>query len=198
MSLLVESIKLLDGRFYNLKGHEQRMNHSLQLLFGSAKQVNLQEFFKSTHYPSHGLYKCRVLYDSGINDVEFVPYTPKSIKTLKLIEDSNIAYEHKYTNRSGLDKLYAQRGNCDDILIIKEGLVTDAFSANIVFKKDHTWVTPTSKLLSGTMRQSLLDRGLIFEEKITINDIRSYTSFKLINALLEFEGPELNVSNIIS
>jgi 4-amino-4-deoxychorismate lyase len=198
MCLLVESIKLLDGNFYNLAGHQQRMNRSLEMLFNEQQPFNLQEFLKSTNHPTQGLYKCRVVYDRKVKEVEFVPYVPRKVKTLKLVEGNAVEYSHKYNDRSAIDRLYTQRGDCDDVLIIKNGMVTDSSYANIVFKKNDRWYTPASVLLPGTMRQQLLDKGIIQTQAISKQDIRSFRSFKLINALLEFEGAEQDILNIIS
>ena len=76
-------------------------------------------------------------------------------------------------------------------------MVTDSSNANIVFRKDKQWFTPWSALLKGTMRSNLLERDVIREEEIRIEDIPSFESFKLINAMFEFDAPEMDVSNIV-
>lgn len=197
MSRLIESIKLLNGEFHNLFYHEQRMRNSLRNLFGVHEPINLKEFLNGFQFPKEGLYKCRIVYDDKSREVEFLPYAPKVINTLKLVDGGDISYEYKYEDRSELDNLYARRGTCDDILIIKDDQVTDSSFSNIVFKRNGKWFTPSSMLLSGTMRQYLLDCEVIREEKIRKRDISSFESFKLINAMLGFEGPEINISNII-
>lgn len=197
MSLLIESIRLVDGKFHNLFYHEQRMNHSLKVLCGSSAPVDLHAFLEKVHPPDKGLYKCRITYDDDMQEVEFLPYTPASIKTLKIVESNTISYEHKYKDRKKIDKLYAQRESCDDILIIKDDQVTDASFANIVFRNRDGWFTPWSALLRGTMRQFLLEREIIKTETISKQDIRLFQRFKLINAMVGFDGPEIDVSNII-
>jgi 4-amino-4-deoxychorismate lyase len=67
----------------------------------------------------------------------------------------------------------------------------------VVFKKSGTWFTPESPLLPGTMRQRLLDKGLIKTEMIRKEDIETFECFKLINAMLGFEGPEVSIKKII-
>jgi 4-amino-4-deoxychorismate lyase len=66
-----------------------------------------------------------------------------------------------------------------------------------VLKRDDAWYTPWSALLKGTMRQKLIDNGSIIEEEIRLGDIRSFKTFKLINAMFEFDGPEIDVSQIV-
>ncbi|HEY8936446.1 MAG TPA: aminotransferase class IV, partial [Cyclobacteriaceae bacterium] len=129
-------------------------------------------------------------------DVEFIPYQPKSIRSLRIVEHDRINYEFKYADRRTIDRLFELRKGCDDIIIIKRGLVTDSSFSNIVFKKGKHWYTPWSALLKGTMRQSLLEDGIIEEEEIRKEDLKDFESFKLINAMLGFDGPEVNISQI--
>jgi len=196
MSLLIESIKLLDGEFYNLSYHEQRMNRSLKLLCGLHDQFDLYAFLDEMEKPLSGLHKCRIVYDDQTKDVEFIPYTPKPINSLMVVEHDRINYEFKYADRKTINRLCELRKNCDDILIVKRGLVTDASFSNVVFRKGKHWYTPWSPLLKGTMRQNLLERELIIEEEILKEDIKSFESFKLINAMLEFDSPEISIDNI--
>lgn len=197
MSLLLESIKLLDGEFYNLSYHEQRMNRSLKILCGVHDFVDLQEFLDDVDRPQTGLYKCRVVYDENSREVEFVPYVPNPINSLRVVEHDRIKYEFKYTDRKLINRLYELRKGCDDILIVKHGFITDSSYANIVFKRGHHWVTPWSALLKGTQRQKLLEENQIEEEDISLEDLSTFESFKLINAMLEFNGPEIAISNIV-
>ncbi len=197
MSLLIESIKLLDGEFCNLFYHEQRMIRSLQQVCGVDEDLNLEDFLHELDVPGNGLYKCRILYDETTKDVEFIPYQPKRIERLKIVEHDRISYEYKFKDRRVIDKLYDLKEDCDDILIIKKGNVTDSSYSNIVFKREKNWYTPWSALLKGTMRQNLIDNNKIFQEQIELEDIKSFKTFKLINAMLEFDGPEIDVSNIV-
>ena len=197
MSLLLESIKLKDGEFHNLFYHEQRMNRSLRLLCGEQEHFDLEKFLEKIQQPKQGLYKCRIVYDDYSKEVEFLPYSFKEIKTLRIIEHDRISYEFKYTDRKTLNRLFDLRKSCDDILIVKRGFVTDSSYSNIVFKKGQHWYTPWSALLKGTMRAYLLERNLIREEEIRIEDLGAFEHFKLINAMMGFDAPEIEVSNIV-
>jgi 4-amino-4-deoxychorismate lyase len=197
MSLLIESIKLVDGKFCNLFYHEQRMLRSLEMLCGVEDDFNLEQFLNSLDSPKAGLYKCRIIYDDLSKQVEFHPYEPKNIVTLRIVEHDRISYEFKYVDRKNIDRLFQLRKDCDDILIVKKGLVTDSSYANIVFRKGKEWFTPWSPLLKGTQRQKLIDQNKIIPEEIKAEDIRSFDTFKLINAMTEFENPEIDVKNIM-
>ena len=196
MSLLLESIRLCDGNFQNLFYHERRMNRGLKLLCGVQEHFDLEEFLNKIERPSTGLFKCRLVYDESSRDLEFIPYRPKKIDTLRVVEHDRISYEFKYADRKLIDRLYGLKKECDDILIVKRGFVTDSSFSNIVFRRGERWYTPWSALLKGTMRSSLLERNLIQEEEIRVEDIKTFDSFKLINAMLQFDGPEVEVSKI--
>ena len=197
MSRLIESIKLLHGDFYNLSYHEQRMTTSLNALFGASRPVQLQKYLSEQQPPQTGLYKCRIVYDNSNMDVTFTAYEPKKIKRVKIVEDNDISYAFKFLAREHIDRLFRQRDQCDDVLIVKDGRVTDCSFSNIVFKKGEQWITPSSPLLKGTMRQRLMEENKIASREIRPQDIRSFETFKLINAMLEFNSDEIEVSEIV-
>lgn len=197
MSRLIESIKLLDGKFYNLSLHEERMKRSLLALFNSSKPINLEHILTSHDYPVNGWFKCRIIYDSEIRDISFSPYTVRSVRSLRVIEDDDISYAFKFEDRTQIDKLFSMREGCDDVLIVRSGMVTDCSYSNIAFRKGDRWFTPDSPLLEGTARARLIRENKIEVKKIGMDDIRSFDSVRLVNALLEFDGPEIAVSDIV-
>jgi len=77
-------------------------------------------------------------------------------------------------------------------------MVTDSSYANVVFRDlNGNWVTPSTYLLPGTKRASLLEMGLINETIITYRDINKYTEVKLINAMIGIDDTEgIPVGNI--
>ena len=196
MSLLLESIRLDDGEFQNLFYHERRMNRSLKFLCGVQDHFDLEEFLSKIDRPTKGLYKCRIVYDDESKDIEFIPYQVRPINSLRVVEHDRVSYEFKYADRKLIDRLYGLKKDCDDVLIVKRGLVTDSSYANIVFRRGKRWYTPWSALLKGTMRSSLLEKNLIHEEEIRVEDIKTFESFKLINAMVQFEGAEVDISRI--
>lgn len=193
---LFESIYLNDGVFRNLPYHEARMKNSIKILFDQESKIELATQLSKISFPVQGLFKTRIIYGTESNDVEFVPYTIRPVQSLKLVEGGPICYGHKFTDRTDLAKLLTQRGASDDIIIIKNGLITDSSYANIIFKKGDLWFTPESYLLKGTMRQYLLDNGLIAEANITVFNFHQYQSCKLINSMLGMNGTEIAINSI--
>lgn len=65
-------------------------------------------------------YKARVVYGAqGVEAIEYAPYKMKEIHSLKVVEDDSIDYTYKSTDRSALNALVAQKGDCDEIIIVK-------------------------------------------------------------------------------
>lgn len=197
MSRLIESVYLKDGEFRNLKYHQLRIESSSKELFGVPNKWTLENKLQSSEYPETGLYKVRVVYDREVRQIEFVPYVAKSVRSLKLIDSDAILYRHKFEDRQALDELYQQRGSCDDIIIVKDGFITDASYANLLFRKESEWFTPATYLLAGTMRACLLYSQQIKSTEVRVEDVVKYDSCKLINAMLGMDAPEIPVSSII-
>lgn len=193
---LLESIYLNDGVFRNLTWHEARMRNAMEMLFHTKYSILLEDILSHERVPSKGLFKTRIIYDSEIRKIEFVPYIIRPVQSLKLIYDNSISYNYKFLDRATLDKLFAQRAEADDILIVRDGLITDTWYANIILKKEGRWFTPDSYLLNGTMRQSLLDAGLVEEIRIGVSDLKQYQSARMINSMLGMDGPEISINSI--
>lgn len=80
-----------------------------------------------------------------------------------------------------------QKSECDDILIIKNGVVSDTSFANIIFFDGQRWVTPKIPLLEGTCRARLIANNTIISQEITLNDLKLFSKFMIINAMLDFD-----------
>ena len=93
--------------------------------------------------------------------------------------------------------LLKKKGDCSDILIVKNGFITDTSFSNIIFLKCGRWYTPNTPLLKGTKRAKLLDLGLINERSIRPEEMGNYEKVGLINAMLELGEVVLAVENII-
>jgi 4-amino-4-deoxychorismate lyase len=187
MSPLVESIKLQDGKLSNLGYHQNRMNDALAELFPEARAIELAKVISIPENCSSGIFKVRVLYGPIVETVEIEPYHFRTIQSLRVVHHKSIDYHLKYTDRQILQELFAKRGDADDIIIVKNGLVTDAFAANLIFFDGQKWITPKSPLLKGTQRQFLLEQGIISEQEIMESDLPSFQKVGLINAMVSFE-----------
>jgi len=196
MYRFIETIKLLDGEFAHLDYHQQRMDRTIKKFFDQENAIYLKEYLAHQSFLTEGLFKCRIVYDKTISSVEFLPYTIKPVCSLKVVHAHSIEYAYKFEARDQLLELYNQRGLHDEIIIVENNLITDALYANLVFFDGATWITPTSYLLNGTMRQILIDQRKIKAAQISLSDITNFEKVKLINSMLGFEGPEIPVSQI--
>lgn len=190
MCRLIESIKIENRRLVNIEWHNKRFNEARSELFGINTPINLQQVITIPDTLSNAVYKCRLLYKKDIEEIEFQLYTIRPVKSLKLVDGDNIDYHLKYENRSVLTELMGQKGEADDILIVKNGCITDTSYSNIAFFEGKQWFTPDTYLLNGTQRQRLLAEGILQERNITISDLQNFTLVKPINAMLDFEGTE--------
>jgi len=194
---LIETIKCDNGVLFNMEFHQARFEHAFRKYFKTSPKINLFNCIEIPETAKTGLFRCRVIYSETIEKIEFFPHHYRQIKSLKLVEDNLIDYRFKYANREKLNLLFDKRGECDNILIIKNGLITDSLTANLVFFDGIKWWTPANPLLYGTKRAQLLEENKIFECRIKPEDIVKYEKAGLINAMQDIENmPVIRTSDI--
>ena len=197
MCQLFETIKCNNGKLFNMEFHQTRFEKSCREYFGFSVQIKLIERIEIPEFAQTGLFRCRVTYSQQIEKIEFFAYNYRQIKSLKLVEDNEIDYPFKYNNRESLNRLFEQRGSCDDIIIVKKGLVTDSSYANLVFFDGTEWWTPSAPLLPGTQRARLINDGKIRERKIIADDLKNFLKAGLINAMNNLEEmPQIDIAEI--
>jgi len=196
MCRLIETIKINNGKIFNIDYHNHRMNKSRQVLMGHTDKIELRDHLVLPDNLSDGLYKCRIIYAERIESVEIKPYIIRPVTSLKLIDGRGVEYDHKFAVRTQIENLFAQRGTCNDVLIIKNGYVTDTSICNIAFFDGCHWYTPEHPLLKGAKRQLLLDENLIFEKQISVTGLYEFEKICLFNAMIEFGEIEMPVSAI--
>ncbi len=191
----IESLKLVGERFSNIELHQQRID-----LTSKAFSINSKIELKDISIPNFNddlVRKCRIIYSKDDFSISFTEYKQRKIESLKLVFDDTIDYSYKFENRDRLNSLFEDRGDCSDIIIVKNGCLTDTSFSNIVLFDGDKYFTPSSFLLNGTMRQKLLIDNIIFEKEIKLEDIHSFKKLYLINALNSIEDNlSINVENI--
>ncbi|QRR03230.1 aminotransferase class IV [Dyadobacter sandarakinus] len=197
-TLCIETICIENRQFRNLPYHEARLNRTRRELWGYHDMWNLAELVSIPDTVDHTLHKCRIAYGKEIDDVRWETYTFRQIRQIRRMYSDTIDYRYKYDDRMELNALFSARRNADEILIIKNGLVTDSLYCNVAFYDGNTWLTPSTPLLPGTQRAALLNRGMIREAIIREADIGQYSRIKLFNAMIDWDNaPELDVCEIL-
>ncbi|RLA80425.1 MAG: hypothetical protein DRG78_11000, partial [Epsilonproteobacteria bacterium] len=123
-----------------------------------------------------------------IKSIKYIPYIEKEINKIKIVS-SNINYKYKYANRDELNRLLKEHNKFDEIIIEKDGYITDTTISNIAFYDDNCkqWFTPKTPLLRGTMREKLLSDGFLKTRNIESTEISNYKKVSLINAMIGFK-----------
>lgn len=200
----VETICIVNGKAMNLHLHVQRLNRTRQHFWPGCEDMDehhvqqrlaqclLQlspDASPSLQSPRDAWHHCRVkarvVYDKrGIIDCTAEPYTMRRVETLKMVAADDIDYSWKSTDRSALAHIRAMAPEADEVIIVKHGCITDTSYTNLCFFDGTTWLTPDTPLLPGTMRQHLLDIGIIHERRILATDIPHFQQVALINAMI--------------
>ncbi len=181
----IESLKLIDGELQNIELHQKRINLTSNIFY-----INRKLNLKDINIPksnTNSIQKCRIIYSNNDSIISFSDYRPKKIESLRLVFDDSIDYDFKFKDRERINELYDKRVDCSDIIIVKNGLITDTSFTNLVFFDGKDYYTPSSFLLNGTMRQKLLIDKKIKEKKIGYNDIKDYKTVFLINCMNSIE-----------
>jgi len=112
------------------------------------------------------------------------------------VHDDNIDYSEKYLDRELINSLFSKRGDKDDVLIIRNGRVTDTSYCNVAFLSESIWYTPDIPLLEGTRRAQLLQDGIITTKEMPVTEIHNYESCRLFNAMMDFGQVEIEIQDI--
>jgi len=197
MCRFVESIKLKDGVFYRLQLHQQRVNRAFEAFYPTREPIDVVETLFQTVFPQEGVYKCRLVYDSDLQSLDIAPYVRREIRSLKLVETTQESLPYKQEDRTEFNAAFAQRGGCDDVLLVKDGLLTDTSYCNIALYDGENWYTPRTPLLYGVNRMQLLSDGKLMEKDIKASELMNFQYISLFNAMIEFGELQLDVSAII-
>ncbi len=197
MCRLFETIKISEKKLCNLNYHNLRFNKGCKEIFGIDEYCDLAEVIDIPDDLDFETHKCRVVYDSTIRLVSFEPYIRREIKSIKIVQRNEVNYSHKYLDRTLFDKMLKDEKSCDEILIVKNGFITDTSFSNVAFFNGLVWYTPENPLLKGTMRAFLLDTKKIEIAKIRVEDLYKFEKISLINAMNSLGDIELPISCIV-
>lgn len=186
MYQFIESIKVEDQEIFLLDFHQKRVDQTFSH-FGKETTIDLSKVFKSLEHDEDGLFKLRIVYDLDKRiRTQMLPYAIPEIQDFQLVENNSFDYSFKFEDRKELDKMKT-RSKAEEIIIVKNNHITDTSFSNLLFLKGKDWFTPKTYLLNGVQRQNLLKHKKIKEAEITLQNIKEFSHFQIINALNDFD-----------
>ena len=151
--LFIETIRVEDGTFVRPELHLQRMRQTVREAYGVASGFDLADGSIPLQHRK-GTVKCRIVYGRSLSEISFAPYVPREIRSLRLVAaDDELDYHLKYADRSALARLLQRRDDCDEILIVRDGAITDTSYSNVAFFDGRKYVTPDTFLLYGSFNR---------------------------------------------
>jgi len=186
MSQFIESIKIEDQEIFLLELHQKRMNNTFSH-FGKEGSIDIAKIFKELEHDEGGLYKLKITYDLNKNyRTQLIPYAISEIDDFQLVENNVYDYSFKFEDRKEFEKMI-NKAKASEIIIVKNNHITDTSFSNLLFLKGKDWFTPNTFLLNGVQRTHLLKNKKIKEAEITLQSIKEYSHFQLINAMNDFD-----------
>ena len=104
MCPFIETIRIEDGKIYNLDYHTERFNRTRAAFWKDSTPLDLQEFISPQSL--QGTHKCRIVYGREIEEITYAPYQMREVSSLRLVVADTIDYTYKSTNREELNILY--------------------------------------------------------------------------------------------
>ena len=186
MSQFIESIKIEDQEVFLLELHQKRVNTTFAH-FGMDNSIDLAKIIKDLKIDEDGFFKLRIVYDLNRNyKTQLIPYAVAEIDSFQLVENNTYDYAFKFEDRKEFERMKT-KAKTEEIIIVKNNCITDTSYTNLLFLKDEKWYTPSTYLLNGVMRQHLLATKKIKETEITLQNIKEFTHFQLINSMNDFD-----------
>lgn len=196
MCQYIETIRVEHGELHQLRYHEARLQRTRYDLWGQTEHWSIRDLIDFPLPQSR--HKLRMVYsEQGIDEITCVPYSPRPVHSLLLVKADGVDYRYKSVNRSRLQEAYDRRGDCDDVLMVRGGFLTDTSIANIALSDGSSWVTPQYPLLEGTQRARLLEEGLLNVAPLRIEDLSHFRAIRLLNAMLDWEETELPIECLV-
>lgn len=186
---LLESLLLVDGKYFLLSLHLKRLKDSASYFnfsFSYQQIANrLQQL--AAQYPD-GHYKVRLLLNNnGQIDCEantiYLDAAPLQASWSDTIMNSqNILLYHKTTSRDFFPKV---KPEYEFLMTNEKDEVTEFVNGNLVILSNGKWLTPpvSSGLLAGTLRQWLLNKKYISEQTLYKKDIQQAEQILFINSV---------------
>lgn len=181
-----ETFKLLNSELCNTEFHLERVRKT-QAAFFPEGRFDINEVYDALSDYPEGLFKVRVNYDSAITDIRADLYEIQPHRKVGFLDIGDFDYSFKFADRSFFRESLERYPDCDDILFLKDGCLTDTTYCNLALFDGNEWVTPATFLLPGTKRAALIHSGALREASVTLQDLPGFEALAFINAMRDFE-----------
>lgn len=197
MSRFIETILAENGVPAPLEYHQERVDRTLRD-WNAPFRLDLVDVLESVAVPPFKKSKIRIEYGvGGLECIQVSEYRMKSIASIGLADIGDREYRYKYADRQWI-YAYLEGSGCDEVILVKDGFLTDASIANLAFYDGRQWITPDTPLLPGTRRRYLLDAGILHEAPVRTEDLPLFTKIRLVNAMIPWEqSPDLAVGLVV-
>ncbi len=190
---LLETLRLHQGRYWLLRGHLTRLEHSANTLgYPFARQAVTQALDALAQQHPSGNWRVRLRLSPGGEahaealPLDALPPAPGFALARAPVDGANPWLRHKTTRR----ELYAdlasrQEGVFDTLLYNERGELTEFTRGNLVVEKHGRLLTPPEHcgLLPGVLRAAWLARGKIEERVLHEEDLRNADRIWFINSV---------------
>ena len=197
MYTLFESLCVQQGRILHEEWHRLRFQKTYQNFFGHPPAFDLLDSIDLPQSFCQGIVKLKIRYNNKARELDFQQYHVEYIQSLRLVTTDDFDYTYKYCKREKLEALFSLRGDCDDVLIVRNGWITDSSYANVIFFDGKDWWTPEVPLLEGTCRARLLAEGSIKTTPLQVEDLKNFQGLKLINAMRDMSQPIMPMKALV-
>ena len=85
MENFIETIKLKDGKVYQLEYHQRRVNQTFKYFFEQSAVLQLNTEINKIILPTTGFFKIRIEYNANYCKTEVSPYSFRSISSFEFI-----------------------------------------------------------------------------------------------------------------
>ncbi len=198
MSRFLETIRIRGGAPLHLDGHQRRVDDTFRVFYAGIPPLSLAAVIADSVMDVSADQRCRIVYDDSTHEVTVTPLQPRTIRSLRLVDlPPDYDYGYKYADRRILELAFARRGDADDVLLIRDGWITDTSVANVAFRANGRWYTPALPLLAGTTWKRLVSDGVIVPRPIHVDDLPRYEACVVFNALNDWDQrPAIPISAI--